>query len=106
MMAQGTLGPQGAVLRLLLVEDDEDDYILTRSVLHQVDGRPFELDWVKSYEEAVRALEKVDYDLCLVDYMLGEQDGLAVLRYVAGRTRSPPLVLLTATRRWRNSSAG
>ena len=41
-------------LRILLVEDDEDDYVLTRSMLGAQGRARFELDWEQSYRPALR----------------------------------------------------
>jgi len=49
-------------IRVLLVEDDEDDYLLTREFLNETGGR-FVLDWVSSYEEGLEEIEKSDHDV-------------------------------------------
>ena len=40
-------------VRFLLVEDDEDDYVLTRDLLADSRRTRFALDWVSSYDEAL-----------------------------------------------------
>ncbi|HEX7150237.1 MAG TPA: EAL domain-containing protein [Thermoanaerobaculia bacterium] len=82
-------------MRLLLVEDDEDDYVLTRELLADARRTRFELEWIASFEEAVEALVNSTYDVCLVDYRLGEHDGLELLRYAAAIGVTAPLILLT-----------
>ena len=37
-----------ASLRILLVEDDEDDYVLARDMLSRAFGNNFQLDWVST----------------------------------------------------------
>jgi diguanylate cyclase (GGDEF)-like protein/PAS domain S-box-containing protein len=82
-------------IRVLLVEDDEDDYVLTRGLLADSRRTRFELDWIPSFAEALGAIGKNQHDVYLVDYRLGEHDGLEVLREarVAGCLR--PIILLT-----------
>jgi two-component system cell cycle sensor histidine kinase/response regulator CckA len=63
-------------IRLLLVEDDEDDYVLTRDLLTDSRRTRFALDWVTSFDEALDAMGKGQHDVYLVDYRLGEHDGL------------------------------
>ena len=41
-----------ARLNILLVDDDEDDYFLTRAVLNEVYGDQVEVEWVSAYEPA------------------------------------------------------
>src|SRR2546421_589734 len=45
-------------VRVLLVEDDEDDYVLTRDLLAESRHMRFKLDWVSSYDEALRESEE------------------------------------------------
>ncbi|MEA2336066.1 MAG: hypothetical protein QOE82_73 [Thermoanaerobaculia bacterium] len=82
-------------IRVLLVEDDEDDYVLTRGLLADSRRTRFELDWIPSFAEALGAIARNEHDVYLVDYRLGEHDGLEVLREarVAGCLR--PIILLT-----------
>ncbi|HXH38490.1 MAG TPA: PAS domain-containing protein, partial [Thermoanaerobaculia bacterium] len=82
-------------IRVLLVEDDEDDYVLTRDLLSDSRRTRFALEWVSSFAEAVSAIGKGQHDVYLVDYRLGEYDGLEILRaaHAAGCLR--PFILLT-----------
>ena len=82
-------------IRVLLIEDDEDDYVLTRDLLSDSRRTRFLLDWVSSFEDALGAIADGQHDVYLVDYRLGEHDGLEVLREarVAGCLR--PIILLT-----------
>jgi diguanylate cyclase (GGDEF)-like protein/PAS domain S-box-containing protein len=82
-------------VRLLLVEDDEDDFVLTRELLSDARRTTFQLDWIASFEEAVEALATSTHDVCLVDYRLGEHDGLELLRHARDLGVSAPLILLT-----------
>ena len=79
--------------RVLLVDDDEDDYVLIRDLLAEIEG--LDLEWVDGYEEALVALGRDAYDVCLVDYRLGERSGLALMREVASRGHTVPMILLT-----------
>jgi signal transduction histidine kinase len=81
------------VTRVLLIEDDEDDYFLTRDLLAESKDTKFQLDWVSTYAEAVASFERPRHDVYLVDYNLGEHDGLELLRRFA--TSSFPMIMLT-----------
>lgn len=86
-------------VRILLVDDDEEEYfILKELVSGHTTGRTlhnYDLDWVSSYEEAVRAFSDCQYDLYLVDYHLGGRSGLDLLREHAARECSSPVIMLT-----------
>jgi len=83
-------------LDILLIEDDEDDYIITRSLLAKAKSIDAELDWAKSYDEGLDAVLTNAYDACLVDYRLGARTGLELLDEVneRGGVRTP-IILLT-----------
>ena len=82
-------------IRVLLVEDDEDDYIITRDLLSGAQGAQFRLDWVRTYEAALEALEAQRHDVWLVDYRLGAYSGLDLVRQVTARDHAAPIIVLT-----------
>ncbi|HEX2202312.1 MAG TPA: PAS domain-containing protein [Longimicrobium sp.] len=82
------------VLRILLVEDDEDDYVLARALLDGVQGWRADLAWAADPEAAAAALEAERFDAVLLDYRLGSETGLDLLARLAGRPL-PPVILLT-----------
>ena len=43
-------------LRVLLVEDDEDDYVITRDLLSEIDQTDYQLDWVNNSHDALTKL--------------------------------------------------
>ena len=89
-------------LRILLVDDDEEEYILTQDLLtdrshhsHETDQLGFELEWVGTYEEALDAFKAGEYDVYLVDYHLGERDGLELLREAVANGCQAPIIVIT-----------
>ena len=82
-------------LKILLIEDDEDDYFITSELLTEVEGNAHKPVWVSLYSEALPAILARDYDVCLVDYRLGEGDGIALIREARSRGCSAPMILLT-----------
>ncbi|HET6508846.1 MAG TPA: EAL domain-containing protein [Baekduia sp.] len=82
-------------LRILLVEDDEDDFVLTRALLEQPGQLPFQLDWERDYRPALDTIRRGRHDLYLVDYRLGERTGLDLVRDAWMREPSAPVIILT-----------
>jgi len=82
-------------VRILLVDDDEDDYVVTRDLLAESRRTAFALDWIPRFDEAVAAIARDEHDLYLIDFRLGEHDGLELLAYAAANGCSKPLILLT-----------
>ncbi|MDB5242888.1 MAG: hybrid sensor histidine kinase/response regulator, partial [Spirosoma sp.] len=52
-----------AQIRVLLVEDDEDDYLLTRALVTSKENTNIKLDWVDSYEQALTLIEADEHDV-------------------------------------------
>ena len=82
-------------IRVLLVDDDEDDYVMTRDMLSELGRGAFTLDWVSSYEEALGAVARGVHDVYLLDYRLGARSGLDLLREAGGAAVAAPMILLT-----------
>jgi signal transduction histidine kinase/HPt (histidine-containing phosphotransfer) domain-containing protein len=82
-------------IKVLLVEDDEDDYILTRGLLSEVNAGKYELDWASSYEEGLRVARRREHHVCLVDYRLGERSGVELIREARESGLTTPMILLT-----------
>jgi diguanylate cyclase (GGDEF)-like protein/PAS domain S-box-containing protein len=82
-------------LKILLVDDDEDDYILTRGILHEVYRDQVDLKWLPAFEPARQALAAGGFEVCLLDYHLGEHTGLDLLREMLALACRTPIILLT-----------
>jgi signal transduction histidine kinase len=84
-------------VHVLLVEDDEDDYIITRDLLYALEQTVYKLDWVNNGKDALARLHKPEtrYDACLLDYQLGSETGLDILRQATTEGISVPMILLT-----------
>ena len=82
-------------VRVLLVDDDEDDYVLTRDWLTEVQATLFDLEWVASYDAAITAIASQQHDIYLFDYHLGAHNGLELLRHAIACGCSAPIILLT-----------
>ena len=74
-------------IKVLLVEDDEDDFIITRDLLAEIRGREFVLDWAKTYEKGLELMVLNRHDVCLVDYRLGAHNGVELLRAAIERVQ-------------------
>jgi signal transduction histidine kinase len=84
-----------APVRVLLVEDDEDDYVLTSQLLRDVDPLAYELDWAPDFDDALERLSRGGYDVCLVDYLMGPHDGVEFIQQAQQRGIGAPIILLT-----------
>jgi len=83
------------VIRVLLVDDDEDDALLTRGLLSEVAHVTFQLEWVQSFENGLARLREGEHDVALVDWRLGTHDGIELIRLAAESGWPAPIILLT-----------
>jgi response regulator RpfG family c-di-GMP phosphodiesterase len=82
--------------RVLLVEDDEEDYEFTRELFGELPAPRHELAWARDYATALNATRHDRFDVCLVDYRLeGAENGLDLARTLIGERHAMPVILLT-----------
>lgn len=84
-----------SIKRVLLVEDDEDDYLLTSDYLQQVSNYQFEIQWTDNAVEALALLKQNKHDICLLDFQLGSLNGLNVLKQAINAGCTIPIIMLT-----------
>ena len=84
-------------IRVLLVEDDEDDFVMFRDLLSEIEVGEYELEWVSTYAAAREALGGNRHDVCFLDYRLGDHNGLDILHECAEEGTAIPIVLLTGS---------
>src|SRR5258708_3403129 len=83
-------------IRVLLVDDDEQEYALIRELLSGIEGVAYALDWADTYEAALAAVDRAEHDVYLIDYRLGAgHNGLSVLREAKRRGCQAPMIILT-----------
>lgn len=81
-------------VKVLLIDDDEDDYILTKEIFDQVSVQ-YSLYWVDSYEKGITQILKGEYDVYLVDYRLGKNTGIDLLTEAINSGCEQPIIILT-----------
>ncbi len=84
-----------AEIKVLLIQDDEDDYIMTREMLGASTRQKYDLQWITDAEEGLEAVIQGDYDICLLDQQLGGSTGLDLLRQAVSRGCKAPIILFT-----------
>jgi PAS domain S-box-containing protein len=84
-----------APLRILLVEDDEDDFVMVRDLLAGPASSQYHLQWVSHYDAAFAEICRGRHDVYLLDYRLGQRTGLELLRETAATGCRSPVIFLT-----------
>ena len=80
---------------ILLVDDDEDDYVLLRDLLADMEQTSFRIEWISEYDEGLAKVVENQHDVYLVDYRLGEKNGLDLLQAAITQGIRRPIIVLT-----------
>ena len=80
---------------MLLVEDDEDDYLLTRELLEEIESTKYDLHWVTDYDAGLARLKSGYYDVILIDHYFGGHTGVELVREAVAAGCTTPMILLT-----------
>ncbi len=83
------------IIRILLIDDDEDDYVVTRDLLSEAKGLKHELQWVYTYNDALETIGRNEHDVYLLDYRLGAHTGIDLLEKVVSEGCRAPIILMT-----------
>jgi PAS domain S-box-containing protein len=81
--------------RILIIEDDEDDFLIIQACIRDIPGRQFTIDWCYKFDEALDHIGHCRYDIYFIDYLLGEKTGLDLLKEAMLTGCEDPLILLT-----------
>lgn len=78
-----------------MIDDDEEDVIITRDIISGVDCQRYSLDWSPDYKQGLGKVLERKHDVYLVDYHLGVGNGLELIRESVRNRCDGPFILLT-----------
>lgn len=82
-------------IRVLIVDDDEDDYLLTADTLKSITGKRFDIEWAHNYQKGLQRIRDCAHDVYIIDYYLGVYTGLHLIREALKSKCEEPMILLT-----------
>lgn len=82
-------------VRILVIDDDEDDFILTSGFIKSIEDRTFDIQWCYNYKTALDHIGSKRFDLYFVDYRLGAKTGIDLLGEAMRMNCEEPIILLT-----------
>lgn len=82
--------------KVLYVEDEEDHYILTREMASLSKRSRLAIDWAPEFQIALDRMRANHHDAYLIDFRLGQQSGLDLLREAIRGGCRGPIIMLTA----------
>ncbi|TMI85053.1 MAG: response regulator [Bacteroidetes bacterium] len=83
------------LIRIAVVDDDEDDFFIIREFIRDIEGANLEVDWINNYQAAIEKIKAGAYHVYFVDYRLGNETGLDLLQEAAPMQLDQPIILLT-----------
>jgi FixJ family two-component response regulator len=89
--AMGTSEP----VRVLLIDDDNDEAALTRSLLARVHDVRYELDWVSTFSEGLASIGRNQHHAYLIDQQLGGMSGTDLVREAREAGSLAALIMMT-----------
>jgi two-component system, sensor histidine kinase and response regulator len=87
------------IIKVLFIDDDEDDYVITRNLLAKIEGGNFHMEWEADYTTAVETIKECRHDVYLIDYRLGQHNGVDLVRLVVESDCKAPAIMLTGDNR-------
>jgi CheY-like chemotaxis protein len=89
--------PGAKVVRVLVLDDNEDDFAFVRLLLGKSLAQRYEIEWAQTEAEALAKLKVGRFDVGLFDYKLGGTTGLEILRTLHSQQCEIPIILLTGS---------
>lgn len=82
------------IIKILYVDDDPDDFFLVSSLLKKITDTTYEIEGAASLAESIPKLDH-GFDVYLVDYKLGKDTGLELIREIKSTRKHAPVIMLT-----------
>jgi len=86
---------QNNTVKILIVDDDQDDFFITGEYIKHIPGSSYQVDWCPRYDDALQHMLARHYNLYLVDYRLGAKSGVDLLQDALNAHCEEPIILLT-----------
>lgn len=82
-------------LRLLLVDDDQEDAVLFERYVAQIKGFDTEVHWTNDYRDALHLMREQEFDICFIDFRLGRDSGMELISHALEHDAERAMVLVT-----------
>ncbi len=95
MTTDDTISTEADRLRILLIEDNEDDVQLFVDLISDHVSSPIDLALASRLDEAIADIRQDPYDMILLDLSLPDSEGCATYHAVQEAAAGTPIIILT-----------
>ncbi len=88
--------------RVLLVAENEDDFLFIQDLLGDTKHETFHVDFAQSFHAGLEALDRRYYDIVLVGYNLGYHSGAEFVKACDEKGFHVPFILFNEGEGWRS----
>ncbi len=82
---------------ILVIDDDEDDFLIIQDLIHRIPNGKFEVEWCHDFHLGLRKACQNPWGINFVDHNLGAHTGMELLREARLQNCESPIILLTGT---------
>ena len=82
-------------ISILVVDDDEDDFVLLKGSLEDLINYKFTFRWTPDYDAALELMKQNNHDVVVIDYLMGSHTGLELLKSAMQAGCRMPVIVLT-----------
>ena len=86
---------ENKAITILLIDDDEEDYLITRDLLKDIKSRRLDIQWASTFESGLALMKQNIHDVFLIDYNLDPYNGLDLVREAIKSGCTAPVIMLT-----------
>lgn len=82
-------------IRILHVDDDEEDFLIIGDLLKDITRQTYVIEWAPDFDEAIAKMQQHNYDIYLIDFMLGPHSGIELLKEIRKTNHHTPVIIFT-----------
>lgn len=80
---------------VLIIEDDPEDFFLTKEILHNIKNTSYKIDWESDYKKAIERVLLREHEVYLIDYKIGSKTGIDLVKVLVNSGVNCPFIFLT-----------
>ncbi|MFN8376716.1 MAG: PAS domain S-box protein [Anaerolineae bacterium] len=91
---------QNQPIRVLYIDDSPDEFAMIRDFLMIANASGYQVDWASSFDTAAEQMLLDEHDIYMIDYNLGDRNGIDLVRAATARGTHKPMIVITGRGDW------